>query len=988
MRSFFLLLVCLVFTAWIHPASGLAQAPSRPVSSAAAIRMAPGVKPPGAMPPGAMPPGANPGQAGAENKGDEGKEETKKPEGPEPKVIRRDQNEDEDADPEELRATVGEDGRVAFQFRNQPWVGLVQWLAEISNKPLDWLELPGDRVNLSSPGRYTVAETRDLFNRYLLARGYVILELDGGLTVAKTESINPAIVPRVDPESLDTLSPHTFVRTSLDVAWLSAEKLSEELKPMISSNGRLTALTTTNRIEVMDAAINVQQIANLLLQERSIDSREALAPEFKLRYLPAEEAKKMLEEFLGVEKKSAAPMTPQQMQMMQQMRQRSGGEAPPTPEKKTEISIVANTRQNSVIIRAPEDRVMIASEFIKRIDVPSQSVASLSDIESRIQVYRLASLDPEKLVDIVGEMNILEPSTRIRVDEDNNALIVSGSPADRFIIQSLIERLDGSGRSFQVLQLRRLDAGEVTESIAFLMGQKNEDDKNSRNQRYSWYGYGNEEEEEDKDEFRVAANSRYRQVLLWANPMEMEQVESLLIKLGELPPPGGSDRTIRVIDASATPETLEYLKRLKRQWSQLAPNPLELPETEDFIDPNRSPTSDDSDATDTEEVNEVAKEADLANSGAQRGYRLTAMQSPELAPEQPTPSENPTDEAPPIRSSRDFDRMFGDVKKVPNANSAAGPPAAVRIELDPSGNLVLSSSDTKALDRLEDLMLQISPPKRPYHVFKIKHATAYWMRLNLEEYFEDEDEKKDSASDSFYRYYWDIDSDTSDDGPTGLGKGNKMRFIDDADTSTLVVTGATSDQLRTIADLIDLWDTEEPANKRKSRYTKLVSIRFGKADKIAETVKEAYRDLLSSNDKTFQGGGKQGASGGPGNGAQKNRDGGGSGFVETEGGRDGGGADFSFKGKLSLGVDSVGNSLLVSTEGEPLLELVCEMIEKLDDAARPSGEVQVVELPAEISGESLQNALRAFGVDATSGEQTSPKSTADMGRNARTRDEK
>ncbi len=323
-------------------------------------------------------------------------------------------------------------------------------------------------------------------------------------------------------------------------------------------------------------------------QERNSTSREALAPEFKLRYLPAEEAKQMLEQFLGVEKKEATPLTPQQIQMMQQMR--SQNNAAPAPEKKVEISIVANPRQNSVIIRAPADRVAIATEFLKRVDVPSESMVSLSDIQTRVQVFRLASLDPEKLIEIVSEMNILEPTTRVRVDKDNNALIVSGSAADRFIISSLIERLDGSGRKFEVLPLRRLDPAEVAESIAFLMGQKDEDKNKNQGRRSYYYGYygGSEEEEKEADEFRVAANTRYRQVLLWANEHEMAEVQSLLIKLGELPPPGGSSQTVRMIDASATPETFEYLQRLRQQWNRLSPNPLELPDVDQFKDPNEN----------------------------------------------------------------------------------------------------------------------------------------------------------------------------------------------------------------------------------------------------------------------------------------------------------------------------------------------------------------------------------------------------------------
>ncbi|WP_372899165.1 secretin N-terminal domain-containing protein, partial [Stieleria sp.] len=767
-----------------------------------------------------VPPNAKPGETPEPGKTDAKEGDKKAEQPPEPKIIRRGDQETGDADPDELKATVGPDGKVAFQFRNQPWVELVQWLAEIADQPLDWQELPADRVNLRSPGRYTVEETKDLFNRHLLARGYTLLEMPGGITVAKTEGINAAMVPRVDIDELDEMMPHTFVRASLELGWLSSEKMAEELKPMISSNGRLTALTTTNRIEAMDAAINLRQVVQLLEQERNQSSREALAPEFRLRYIPAETAKTMLEEFLGVEKKSNAPMSPQQMAMMQQMARQNGGQPAPPP-KKAEISIVANTRQNSVFIRAPVDRIAIAGEFINRIDVPSQGLASLSDIESRLQVFRLTSIDPEKLIEIIGEMNVMEPTTRIRADEDNKALIVSGSAADRFIIDRLIKRLDGSGRQFEVLQLRRLEANEVAESIAFLMGQDKDDDKNSNSRRsyFYGYGYGNQQEDKNEDEFRVAANSRFRQVLLWANESEMEQVRNLLIKLGELPPPGGSPRTVRRIDATSGPETYDYLMRLKQQWSQLSDAPLELPDATEFVDPVAREDEDDSD--DEAEQGEAKPKIDMGletrhetpdkrdaststvaaeSAPSSNGDQLTATQAdtPQTA-DPATPSSESSDDSP-IRSAQDFDRLFGsrDQEKASTENQRAtgsqessSDLSPIQIQLDEDGNLLLLGSNTKALDQLENLMLQVAPPKRPYHVFKIKHQSAGYIQLNLEEYFEDKDDEKDD-SDSFYRYFFYDFDQSSDDGPKGLEKDNELRFVYDPDTNTIVVSGATS----------------------------------------------------------------------------------------------------------------------------------------------------------------------------------------------------
>ncbi len=908
----------------------------------------------------------------------------------EPKVIRRGQDSSIEGNPDELTETVGEDGRVAFQFRNQGWVELVQWLADISDQPLDWLELPADRVNMRSPGRYTVEQTRDLFNRHLLARGYTLLEIDGGLTVAKTETINPAMVPRVEGDQLADLPPHTFVRTSLDVGWLSAEKLAAELAPMISANGKLTALTTTNRIEAMDAAINLRQVAKLLEQELDVDSMEALAPEFKLRFMPAEEAKRLLEQFLGVEKKSNTPLTPQQMQMMQQM-QNQNPNAMAAAKPKIEIAIVANTRQNSVIIRAPTDRVAAAMQFLKRIDMPSDAIVSLADIQTRVQVFRLTSLDPEKLIEIVSDMNILEPTTRVSIDVENNALIVSGSAADRFVIDSLIKRLDGSGRQFEVLQLRRLNPVEVAESIAFLMGQKEDNNKNDQLRNYMYGYYGNRQEKKrEKDKFRVAANSRYRQILLWANEWELEEVQSLLVKLGEFPPSGGDQRTMRVIDASATPETYDYLQRLKEQWNRLSPNQLELPAQESFKDPNERPSQSnqpDADAArtenkETDQRDDKTDDSDKKEQGAPDDATLAQIATDPAVhftvtqqDDTPTvddrilgsdPQRARPNPLPPIRSSRDFERAFGPAQPEENQqrNEGNAAPAAIRIEIDSDGNLVLVSPDVAALDRLENLMLQITPPKRPYQVFHIEHATAAWMRLNLKDYFEDDEDSE--GLDPFEMMFWGFDIPTKETPtPAGLGKNTKLRFIDDPDTNTLVVSGATNEQLRTISELIKLWDVPEPVNKRKTRFTKLVSIAYGKADQIAETIKDAYRDLLSSNDRAFAKGGQNpgGRGGGDNDQANKSRDGNGSG-LQSETGQDGGGADFSFKGKLSIGVDHVGNTLLISAEGEPLLNLVVDIVKQLDEAARPQGEVQVIELPGGISARGLQNALRPLGIEA------------------------
>ena len=934
-----------------------------------------------------------PGAKGSQKAAKDAKDGADSPPAP-PKVIRRDEIDwpsasgGDSADSTDLTATLGPDGRIEFQFRHQGWVDLIQWLSQLLDQPIDWQELPADSVNLISPSRMTADEAADLVNRHLLVRGFTMLPLEGGITVVATDKINPGMVRRVTAEQLTGIPDHTFVRVLMDAGWLPAEDLAKELQPMLSAAGKLTALATTNRIEAMDAAVNLRQVAKLLAEERDAASRDALAPEFRLRHIPAEEAKRLLEQFLGVEEKQSGPLSEQQMQMLQRMQQQNRGEQNKPAEPSTpEISIVANVRQNSVLIRAPMDRVAVAAEFLKRIDVPGGSLRSLADASSRVEVFRLVSLDPEKLLQIAGEMNVLEPTTRLRIDKENDAVIISGSAADRFIVRSLIERLDSGKRRFEVLQLRRLDANEVAESISFLMGTK-EDEADSGYSRRSYYGYGrgNNDQDEEKDKFRVAANTRYRQVLLWANESEMAEVEALLIKLGELPPPGGSRRTMRVIEAAATPETLEYLQQLKQQWESTSGRQLLLPPESEFRDATRDrespqdlepqndagePTADqeaDGEESDRNgddnssapkpvpvDTTDDSSELTRASNPASLSGRLVAIQSP---------LQNP-----------DSSREVGGTASNQDAESESKPPtaseSAIEIRLDPAGNLVLTGEDYKALDELENWMLQFAPPRRPYRVFHVRHASPTLVKLDLEDYFADEGDEKDSDDDSFYSWYFGRSSD-EEEAPAGLGSSGTLKFVANSDTGTIVVSGASSEQLKTIDELIRLWDVPEPINPKRSRFTKLVPIRYGRATSIAATIKDAYRDLLSSNDKAFQ----AGRGTGRGNRDNSNRSMG-SRLEDSESGQDGGAEDFSFNGKLSLGVDEVGNTLLVSAEGEPLLELIIAMIDKLDVAARPGGDIEIVQVSGNVSVDAIRQALAALGATGEESETIGRKASTD-----------
>jgi type II secretory pathway component GspD/PulD (secretin) len=647
----------------------------------------------------------------------------------------------------------------------------------------------------------------------------------------------------------------------------------------------------------------------------------------------------------------------QQMMMMQQqmaMQQAQMGQQP-GDKKKSEIYLVANQRRNSLIAHAPPDKMAIIAAFVKRIDIPGAS-DGLNALNTRMRVYRLTSLDPKKVVASIMAMDALEPTTRLETDEKNKAIIAHASLADHFIIQETLQKLDGSAREFDVIQLRRLKAEDVAGTIRTLMGtEKDKKEDRGRRSYYYWDPFGgNKKDEGNNDQLRVGANIQNNQLLIWSNEVERKDINKLLIKLGELPPEGGNRSQTRVIDANRSSETREYLEALKRNWERVSNVPLILPDAKDFEKPSEesTPANDEASSTGSEDLDIAPRSRTKKESSSKQDEapKKVEDQSLGLAPRHEARIAKPAAFVASVQQQppeEDGEALPADPPKTivnPNRRQGQKPPA-IEIDFDERGNLVLRSGDTEALDRLEQLMMEQAPPSRSYHVFRIRHARPAWIRLSLEDYFKD-DSKKNNDRDAVYRWIFDMDSPKQEESAE-LGKKRKLKFISESDTSTIVVVGADEVQLKTIEQLIKLWDVAKPQDKQSLRYTKIVKVEYSKAQAIVDAMKEAFRDLLSSNDKALEKKAPEGAGGG------------------NESKRDasdsimGGGMSFDFSGRLSLGIERVTNSIIVSAKGEDLLELVVDMIEELDQNARPSQSIQVAKMNG-TSTKSMEKALRAL----------------------------
>ena len=225
----------------------------------------------------------------------------------------------------------------------------------------------------------------------------------------------------------------------------------------------------------------------------------------------------------------------------------------------------------------------------------------------------------------------------------------------------------------------------------------------------------------------------------------MERVQELLIQLGEVPSGQQDPRPVRLIEPADAKSTPQLLKQLQEAWSASEGNKLIIkvpPETKP------APKADEKEEKDKAKTDSPVKPANDRSANASRRGRVTAR-FVELGATAANPAnaesakQAPNATAPAAKPSRST--------ALPANQSEA--PAPVTITVTPDGRLMISSTDTAALDRMEQLIEKLSPPQRRFKIYALQYIRASDMWLNLTNYFKEDLEAKDKNNE-FLGYFY------------------------------------------------------------------------------------------------------------------------------------------------------------------------------------------------------------------------------------------
>ena len=825
----------------------------------------------------------------------------------------------EDAEPAEVPA---EETLLKFNFRHAPWEDVLRWIAEQSNLSVSLDIVPTGTFNYADDARsFTCDQAIDLMNSILLIKGYTLVRRDKMLLVIDLEDeidrhLVRELVTEIPLSELDTRGKYEITKTCFTLEKVDAKEAETQIRELLSPVGSLVVMPKVKQILATETGGRLRTMRDVIeLLEKAAAADEKSLKTFTLSVATADEVLVVARPLLDVPADGNAA-------------------------EDGSIRISADPLGRMVFATGTPEKIALLEQIVEQVDGDVASGEQGMAVEPpQFMSHAISSADPDAVLRVLQTLFVGDQVVRLEINRSTGGIVAFARPSQHRAIQATIAEMEQSSHRLEVIPLRSIDPASAVLLIDKMFSTSPSPPV-------------------------VDATIEPPQVVVRGTPPQVELIHNLLEDMGERfdagspAAQGGGNLRMLPIDSASSRAALEQIQEI---WPRLRSNRIRVVAPSQFpllrtVRPRENPSG-----------------QAPGDASPPRPFGHPAGFGPPPGPVEEVPSE--VEEAHPE-----------DVETAPagNGNGSQDTPADVFVT-PARDRVVIYSDDLVALDALESLFDALTGPSgggATFHLFYLRHVEA------------------DSASDLVSRIL------SGDSGGTNIAstagassRGTESRggivgtllsgggstsgspfaggvpyIVADKRLNALFVQG-TPPQIDTVEQLLEVIDIESgPVEVLTSPKPKFIPVYYARAEDVAEVVRDLYanrietgssgrRDPSASSDRFFPGGFR-----GPfGGGGSRDRDGRGS-----DRGQNTGGASGQLP-KMTLGVDTRSNSIVVSAPG-PLLTEVESVVREIDDRAMRDGPETVTVVTLERASPSMvQGALSSLlgsGVQTNRGQPT------------------
>jgi type II secretory pathway component GspD/PulD (secretin) len=773
--------------------------------------------------------------------------------------------------------------RYSFNFRRAPWERVLQLFADGAGLTLDMQRVPPGSLTHLDQKEYSATRALDIINGYLIRKGFGVVRKDGFLVVVNLdEQLDQSLVPEVSLDELQqtgedqSVGDNQLVTVRLHVEGLDTARTAQEIEALLGPWGSMIALTQSQIIMVTDIGANLRRILGLL--ENAARPDESTFVSYHLKNIDVEDAEPLLLTQFGMRQAATNVSSSAESGRYRDRRSRDDREAPPVAAASVEsLQVASDVRTNSLLVTGTAAQHELVKTILVAIDVgESPDGKPLSRTGRRgkyLSVYDVSSSDARE---VTKTLDAIMPGVVVNEDGRNGKIHIMATEREHEEVALLIRQLDGAGgrQSVAVIALVKMDPLMAASTLRSLFISEGTEAPTIETDLYG------------------------RRLIVRGEPEQVAQIKSVLAELGEdgsgVRPPSQDGLRRRYSLQGRSPD--EFLRILQDAWQEAESNPIRI------VVPARS--------------------------GPVRERRTsdgTVNDSEAESPQQSLPQDAPVSDP-----SAQLNMPAGGYFTVGvQENSETLPPVVITVLGD---DLLLTSEDPEALDRLEELLdslQQTLPYRTRWTVFYLQSADATEAADLLAQIFPSSSVASTAASTggsilgSLANSFSGIGSSLAD--ATGLGSlgenPQSLRIIPDVRSNSLLIAGPDA-LLQDVWAMLRVLDSDDIPESLREMEQRTLTVEYADIRNVEGILREVFKPLMEVPST----GGRQ----------QENP------LAAMLGA--GGSTAKQPQVRMTLGVDEQTSSLVISSS-QAVFDDVKELVETLDKNAKDANRrIRVVQL--------------------------------------------
>ncbi|MDD2365523.1 MAG: type II secretion system secretin GspD [Desulfuromonadaceae bacterium] len=323
---------------------------------------------------------------------------------------------------------------VVLNFNEVDISTMVKFISDLTGKNFILDDRVKGKISVYSPSRLSIEEAYNVFTSVLDLKGFTVVQSGKFSKIVPSSSARQSSFKLLKQEEQAPIN-ESYIAQVTKLEYITAQEAVTFLQPMISRDGHLSAFGPGNLLLMVDSAINVRKLHEILLTIDTARSREGLEIIY-LKNASAEDASKTVQQWL-----SGSDGKP-------------GGQ--PARGAGSTTNVIADERLNALLIFGNETTKKEIRELIEKLDVAAP------DASSKINVYYLENTDATEIAKVldgvvkgISAQATAKPGApaqpaspfdsgkiTITPDKGSNSLVIMASPTDYTELVQVIKKLD------------------------------------------------------------------------------------------------------------------------------------------------------------------------------------------------------------------------------------------------------------------------------------------------------------------------------------------------------------------------------------------------------------------------------------------------------------------------------------------------------------------------------------------------------------------